>query len=98
MSAAGSRIGPQPVRDPLTDAYENRPTAPEYGGSLRRSTTMLGQLHSELARQKHREDSIAARRIRLVRAARAERRARRALEIAVRAGERVHAETVNAPA
>jgi hypothetical protein len=49
---------------------------------------MFGQIHQDIARQRHREAYIEARRARLVRAVRAERRARRAVEIAVRATER----------
>jgi hypothetical protein len=74
--------------DPLGDAYDNRSTAPADGASKGR-TAMLGTLHQELARQRHREACIQARRVRLIRAARAERRARRAVELAVRASERV---------
>jgi hypothetical protein len=76
------------ARDMLRDAYENRSTAPADGRSTTGSSDMFGQLHSELARQKHREACIEARRVRVLRAARAGRRARRALELAVRAGER----------
>ena len=54
-----------------------------------RSIVMMnGFLHEEIARQRHREAYLQARRIRLARAVRAERRARRAVEVAVRAGER----------
>ena len=74
--------------DPLRDAYENRSTEPAEGRSFQGSTAMYGHLHQELARQRHREAYLQARRARLARAARAGRRARRALEVAVRAGER----------
>jgi len=74
--------------DPLRDLYENRSTAPAEGRSFQGSTVMYGDLYQELARQRHREAYLQARRARLLRAARAERRARRAVEIAVRAGER----------
>jgi len=53
---------------------------------------MQGYLHEQLARERHREAHLQARRIRLVRALRAERRARRAAETAVRARERIGVE------
>ena len=53
---------------------------------------MQGYLHEQIARERHREACLQARRIRLVRAVRAERRARRAEEVAVRARERVGVE------
>ena len=53
---------------------------------------MHGYLHEQMARERHREACLQARRIRLVRAVRAERRARRAAETAVRARERVGVE------
>jgi len=87
-------VGRPAERDPLRDTYENRSTAPADGRTSQGSTVMLGQLNQELARQKHREDYIRSRRIRLMRAARAERRARRAVEVAVRAQERVHVELI----
>jgi hypothetical protein len=52
------------------------------------STVMFGTFHQEIARQRHREACLQARRFRLARAVRAERRARRAVEIAVRAHHR----------
>jgi hypothetical protein len=55
---------------------------------------MQGYLHEQIARERHREACLEARRIRLVRAVRAERRARRAAEMAVRARERVGFEPV----
>ena len=84
--------------DLTRDSDHDRSTAPAAGRPVQGSNEMLGQLHQELARQKHREAYIEARRIRLLRAARAERRARRAAEIAVRACERVHSEAVVARA
>ena len=56
------------------------------------STSMFGHIHEEIARQRHREACLEARRLRLARALRADRRARRAVELAVRAGERAGAE------
>jgi hypothetical protein len=53
-----------------------------------RSITMHGSLHEQLARERHREAYLEARRFRLQRAFRAQRRAGRAAEIAVRAVER----------
>jgi len=53
---------------------------------------MYGYLHEEVARQRHREACLEARRARMRRALRAERRARRAVEVAVRASERVGVE------
>ncbi|HEX2807499.1 MAG TPA: hypothetical protein VHN80_15145 [Kineosporiaceae bacterium] len=53
---------------------------------------MQGYLHEQIARERHREACLEARRIRLVRAVRAERRARRAAELAARARERVGVE------
>jgi len=50
---------------------------------------MYGFMHEEIARQRHRESYLEARRLRIARAARAGRRARRAVEVAVRAGERL---------
>ena len=76
------------LADPLRDVYENRSTEPVAGRSFQGSTAMYGHLHQELARQRHREAYLQARRVRLLRASRAERRARRAVELAVRAGER----------
>jgi hypothetical protein len=90
--------GRRTVPDPLQDAYQNRPTLPAEGRASQGSTTMLGELHQELARTRHREACLQARRIRLRRAARAQRRARRAVEVAVRASERVPSETVLAVA
>jgi hypothetical protein len=84
--------------DFLRDAYENRSTAPAEGRSFQGSTVMYGHLHQELARQRHREACLQAHRVRVLRAARAERRARRAVEIAVRAGERIGAGRVQARA
>ncbi|HEY6795322.1 MAG TPA: hypothetical protein VI248_11645 [Kineosporiaceae bacterium] len=80
--------------DPLRDAYENRPTAPVEGREHQGSAMMLGQLHEELARTRHREACIQARRLRLLRAARAQRRARRAVDLAVRANELAHVQGV----
>ena len=74
--------------DALRDTYQNRPTSPAQGRSTQGSTVMYGDLYQELARQRHREAYLQARRARLLRAVRADRRARRAVEIAVRAGER----------
>jgi hypothetical protein len=62
--------------------------APVQHRSAQGSTVMYGHLYQELARQRHREAYLQARRARLARAARAGRRARRAVEIAARAGER----------
>lgn len=85
--------GLRPVPDPLRDAYENRSTEPVEGRTFQGSTVMYSHLHQELARQRHRDAYLLARRVRLLRASRAERRARRAVDLAVRARERVHAET-----
>ena len=53
---------------------------------------MQGYLLEQIAREKHREACLQARRARMVRAVRAERRARRAAETAARARERIGAE------
>jgi hypothetical protein len=68
-----------------TDVHQDMPAGRR---TYTRSNAMNGFLHEEIARQRHREAYLEARRIRLVRAVRAERRARRAVEVAVRAGER----------
>lgn len=69
----------------------NQP-APATRRSIVGSTAMFGHLHEEVARQRHREACLEARRFRLARAVRAESRARRAVERAARAGERAGAE------
>jgi len=60
-----------------------------------RSFDMYGLIHEQLARQRHREVYLEARRARLVRAVRARDRARRAAEVAARAVERAEAEPRN---
>jgi hypothetical protein len=57
-----------------------------------RSFDMYGLIHEQLARQRHREAYLEARRARLVRAVRARERARRAADVAARAIERAAAE------
>ena len=78
-------------RRPTTDQREidqDRPIAPAEGRDYQGSTAMYGHLHQELARQRHREACLQARRVRVLRAVRAGRRARRAVELAVRDSER----------
>lgn len=78
----------------VLDLTRTDPTHPAGGRGDSRSHEMHGMIHEELARQRHRELCLQARRSRLARAVRARERARRAAELAVRAAERAGAESV----
>jgi hypothetical protein len=75
------------------DHYQDQ-TAPVESRSFTGGSAMYGFLHEQVARQRHREACLEARRVRMARAVRADRRARRAVEVAVRANERVGVEVV----